>query len=212
MSTEGTPFDSLGRDPEVPGGLRAGRDWKGEGHKKMLNKRSTLKWILGLSPILVISTWFLMFKFQIVGTHVDLFYAITGTYFWIVFEILGIGYLLISRLSFFEKIKPIIIVFLIFGYLVTWIFGVPAGKKSFVKAVKEECGENVGEMKNYMEWPWYKFDASFPLLPFVVLSHEEYKYGFNRINDVEALYFWDGFKAIRVPFVEEKPSLGDRIL
>jgi len=126
------------------------------------------------------------------------FILFTLTCLWMVAEVFGWSYLVLTKFSFFNKMKKIILVLFLFGYVTTWIFGVPACQKVFAdteksaKAVETEKGEKK---------PWWDFHVAFPIFPFLLVTHEGFEYDFQRVKDVQCLYFWNGVKAIHIPYI-----------
>lgn len=157
-----------------------------------------LKWYLWGSPILLVLTWVLFSTLKILppGTPLlsddnDAFILYSATWIWLVIEFLGCCYLFLSRFSFFRKIKITVLVVLVSGYGVTWIFGVPACQKAFIKA---ERAIGVEETPKGRKMPWWEAHVAFPVFPFILVTHEGYEYGFQKVKNIQCLYFWNGHK------------------
>jgi hypothetical protein len=97
------------------------------------NKRSFLKLILLIFPVLIILFVLFIRKYHLVTDETRGFYLMFVTYSLVTLELLGICYLFLSRFSFFKKIQIPVIFILLLGYLCIWIFGVPIWKEALIR-------------------------------------------------------------------------------
>ena len=171
----------------------------------LLKSHPYFKWYLLVSPLILVLTVVSFSWIKITpGTplvaddHYS-FILYLLTCIWIESEILGFFYLLFLKLPFFKKIRIWVFFLLAAGYAATWAFGVPACQKEYrnLEGLRDEY--DLQRENGSVNPSWDIIHAAIPIFPFLLVSHENYEYSFQRVMDIQCLYFWDGTRVIRIP-------------
>jgi hypothetical protein len=83
-------------------------------------------------------------------------------------------------------------------YLVTWVYGIPATRKSYVEGVLGEQGRATRKLCPWKPWgagkdyPFVETRWSFAVLPGLILARREYQMGPNCASGGDRLEVWYG--------------------